>query len=453
MKNPVASANRHPRLTRREMLKMTALGLAIPLFAPACATSSRRNARRSNADTLHIGCIATGRMGRGDMRAALQQGLDPEINARVVAVCDVDANRAALARAMVETFYKENLPDETHPEIAVYRDYRDLLGRRDIDGVTISTPDHWHALNAIDAANAGKDMYIQKPLTWSIGEGKELVKAVRRNNVVLQTGSQQRSNARWRRACELVRNGRIGKVESVLVTLPSDSGTGNPEPMPVPENLDYDMWLGPAPEAPYTEDRVHPQDGFGRPGYLQIERHCLGMITGWGSHMFDIAQWGLGTDDTGPLEMRAKGEFPDRGLFDVHTNFEAEGRYADGVKLLAKTGSAGVRFNGEDGWLFVSRGGIEASDPAILEDEIGDDEIRLYHSENHMRDFLECMRTRKDPICPVEVGHRSNSVCVMTHIAMKLGREVNWDPGRERFIDDDQANAMLSPSYRAPWKV
>lgn len=432
------------------MLKMAAAGLALPAILPACAALPKK--RRSN-DTMRLGVIGVGRQGRGDMGHILRVGLEPEIDARVVAIADVDSNRAALGRVMVEEFYAGQRPDEPRARVATFSDYRDLLARSDIDGVLICTPDHWHAFNGIDAAAARKDIYIQKPITYSIEEGKALVKAVRRNRVILQTGSQQRSDATFRRACQIVRNGRLGKLESIHVGLPADSGTGNPEPMPVPVNLDYDRWLGPAEYAPYTEHRVHPQEGFGRPGYLQVERHCLGMITGWGSHMFDTAQWGNGTDESGLAEIQATAEFPDRGLFNVHTNFEAEGVYANGVKLTASTGPAGVRFNGEKGWLFVGRGVLEASDPQLIEEGSEEGPVQLYVSDNHYRNFLECMRTRKDPICPVEVGHRSNTVCGTIHIAMKLGRRLHWDHRAERFIDDDEANSMLSAPYRAGWSV
>lgn len=433
------------------MLKLTAIGLAVPLFMPGCMTS--KQPARSPSSTLQLGSIGTGRMGRGDIMACLKQGLKPEANSRIIAVCDVNADRAALAKTMIDEFYEKNLPTGSRPVVAVYRDYRDLLSRKDIDGVTISTPDHWHAFNAIDAANAGKDIYVQKPLTYSIEEGKGLVSAVRKNRIVLQTGSQQRSDARFRNACELVRNGRLGTLRNIHVTLPADKGTGDATQMPVPEELDYDLWLGPAPDAPYTEHRVQPQKGFGRPGFLQIERYCLGMITGWGSHMFDIAQWGHGSDESGPVEMKATAEFPDRGLFDVHTEFEAEGRYADGVTLTAKTGAPGVKFTGDDGWLFVTRGRWEASDPSLLEGPMGEGKVKLYVSEDHMLDFLTSMRSRQDPACPVEVGHRSNSICVITHISMKLGRKLKWNPKTERFIGDPEANRMLSATYRKPWKI
>ncbi len=450
MTQPKPNQSMRAGISRREMIKLAAFGLALPLVGTACATPVRR--RRSLNNTLQIGCIATGRMGRSNMRSALQQGLASDVDARVVAVCDANAERAADAVRMVEEFYAENLPEEPAVKVAVYRDYREMLARRDIDGVLISTPDHAHAFNGIDAANARKDIYIEKPLTYSIEEGKALVRAVRRNRVVLQTGSQQRADARFRQACELVRNGRLGKLRRIHITLPPDSGEGVAEPMPVPPELDYDAWLGPAEWAPYTEDRVHPQSGYSRPGFLQIERYCLGMITGWGTHMFDIAQWANGTDDTGPVEVEATAEFPERGLFNVHTEFESKALYGNGVELTAKTGRpAGVRFEGDDGWLFVRRGALEIHDPALLEEEPGP--VRLYQSEHHMRDFLLCMRSRRDPACPVEVGHRSNSICVMTHIAMKLDRKLHWDPATELFIHDRGANRLLSAPYRDGWTL
>jgi hypothetical protein len=255
-------------------------------------------------------------------------------------------------------------------------------------------------------------------------------------------------------ACELTRNQRIGKLHTIHVWLPEDHGTGNPQLMPVPVNLDYNFWLGPKPQAPFTEDRVHPQRSYSRPGWLQIEQYCLGMITGWGSHMNDIAQWGNNTDNTGPIEIEAKAEFPNRGLFDVHTTFRAEAMYANGVRLIMETGDpAGVRFEGDQGWVFVKRGAIQASDREILRQKIQENEIKLYHSSNHMKNFLECMHNRKDPVAPVEVGHRSNTICVLTHIAMKLGRKLRWNPQAERFIKDDEANRLLDYPHRKPWTV
>jgi predicted dehydrogenase len=439
------------RVDRRNFLTTSAVsaGLAIPAIV-----SSRVFGKDAPSETLRIGCIGTGRMGHGDMRECLMQGLNPAANARIVAVCDIDRRRAEHARAEVERLYTEQLPAAPHPDITIFNDFRELLARDDIDGVTISTPDHWHGLIAIAAARAGKGIYLQKPLTYTIAEGRKLVDAVREHRVVLQTGSQQRSDGRFRQACELVRNGRLGKLHTIRVTLPKDQGIGRAAPMEVPSNLNYDMWLGPTPPTEYTVDRVHPQSDFSRPGWLQIESYCRGMITGWGAHMFDTAQWGNGSDDTGPVEMEATGEFPDRGLFDVHTTFQATGRYANGVRLLAESGDpAGVRFEGDSGWLDVGRGHLKADRPEILTEPMGTGHVRLYESNNHMLNFLQCVRNHQEPISPVEAGHRSNTICVITHLAMKLGRRLQWDPRAEQFVGDPEANSLLDYEHRRPWTL
>lgn len=229
----------------------------------------------------------------------------------------------------------------------------------------------------------------------------------------------------------------------------------------MPAGFDFDTWLGPTAKVPYATDGVHPRskpDGkpdFSRPGWLQVRRYCLGMITGWGSHMNDIAQWGHGGDaDSGPVELSATAEFPQRGLFDVHTTFRAEGRYADGVELVQETGNpAGVRFTGERGSIWVQRGKITADPAEILQERLGDGDTRLYESQNHYRNWLDCVRSGDEPICPVEVGHRSNTVCLITDIAMRLGRKLRWDPAAERFVGDDAANALLDYEHRAPWTL
>ena len=439
-------------IRRRGFLKASAASIAsigVPTIVPSYVLG-----KDAPSNTLRIGCIGTGRMGHGDMNACLHSGLDPQTNAHIVAVCDLDRRRVEHAKQQCDEIYSDKLTDRPGPTIEMFEDYRELLSREDIDGVTISTPDHWHALVAIAAAESGKAIYLQKPLTYTIAEGQKLVAAVRKNNVILQTGSQQRSDRRFRLACELVRSGRIGKLHTIRVQLPTDSGTGKDVAMAVPEQLNYDMWLGPTPRMPYTEHRVHPQTDFSRPGWLQIESYCRGMITGWGAHMFDTAQWGHGSDDSGPVEMEASGEFPNRGLFNVHTDFQAEGRYADGVKLLASSGTpAGVTFQGDAGSITVTRSSLTAEPGGILRDPIGEGEVRLYQSDNHMQNFLQCIRSHEEPICPVEVGHRSNSICVITHVAMKLGRKLRWNPVTERFIDDQAANAMLDYDHRKPWTV
>lgn len=433
--------------TRRGFLGASTGVLAAPLILPSWTHRGAPN------EQIRLGAIGCGRMGRGDIKGLLRAGLDADRNARFVAVCDVDRKRAELAKELLLGEYTKRLADgEKPPEITVYTDFRELLAQSDIDGVSISTPDFWHGYQAAAGAKAGKDMYVQKPITFTIREGQQLVKAVRDAEVVLQVGSQQRSHKAFHQGCELVRNGRIGALERIHVMLPEDKGTGDPRQSEVPAHLDYDLWMGPTATAPYAERRVHPDADFSRPGWLQIQRYTLGMITGWGSHMNDIAQWGHGGDhDSGIVSIEATGEFPQRGLFDVHTKFRAEAKYADGVELIQETGPAGVRFEGDDGWVYVKRWKVEAENPKLLEEETPEDGVHLYRSTNHYANFLDCMRSRKDPAAPIEVGHRSNSVCMVTHIAMKLGRRLEWDPTTEAFVGDDEANAMLDYEHRAPW--
>lgn len=427
------------------------MGALATAAAPAFFQSAAHAAGGPN-DRILLGCIGVGRMGRTDMQEAIFRGL--EHNARVVAVCDVDSKRLELGKQLVEECYeKEAERAGKVPQCKTYSDFRELLARPDIDGVLITTPDHWHGAMAFLAAQARKDMYLEKPATNTIAEGRALVAAIHDNRRIAQVGSQQRSTLYFRKACELVRNGRIGQLRTIRVTLPEDKGTGNNQQAPVPPNLNYPMWMGPTADAPYVVDRAHPQDSFERPGWIQSERYCLGMITGWGSHMHDIAQWGNNTDDTGLVEIEAKGDFPDRGSFDVHTKYHAEGKWANGVKLISESGSAGVRFEGESGWIFVSREKLEASDPRLLKWKPGKADIRLYESKSHMGNFFQCMRSRKAPVASIDIGHRSNSISIITHIAMKTGRKLRWDPKTERFIDDDKANEMLDYKHRAPWEL
>ena len=298
----MAGPKKKNKITRSRFLKSAAVTVAAPAIVPSTVFGSS-----SPSNTLQMGCIGMGRQGQGDMQELIYRGLDA--GARVVAVCDVDRHRMEDAQWLAEKIYAAELDKGSYKGCAAYTDFRELLAREDIDGVLIVSPDHWHAAHAIAAANAGKDMYLEKPLTYSIAEGRKLVKAVRKNKRILQVGSQQRSSTYFLMACELVRNQRIGKLHTIKVWLPEDQGTGDPQPAPVPKNLDYNFWLGPAPQAPFAEDRVHPQRNYSRPGWLQIEQYCRGMITGWGSHMNDIAQWGNGTEDTGPVEIQPRPPF------------------------------------------------------------------------------------------------------------------------------------------------
>jgi len=292
---------------------------------------------------------------------------------------------------------------------------------------------------------------------------------VHRSGVIFQIGSQQRSASQFRYACELVRNGRIGDVHTIKIGLPGDPGGPDEPEMPVPKNLNYDMWLGSTPNVYYTEARVHPQHDYSRPGWLRCEQFGAGMITGWGAHHLDIAHWGMGTEFTGPVEVQAEAKFPQSGLWDVHGDFRMEARYANGATMIV-TGDFpnGVRFEGSEGWIFVTRGNyrvtdsdpvtfdsnrksLDASDPKLLTSVIGPDELHLYESADHYQNWIDCIFTRREPIAPVEVAHRSCTACLLGHIAMKLPGKLYWDPQKERFINNDAANAMLSRPQRYPW--
>jgi predicted dehydrogenase len=374
--------------------------------------------------------------------------------AQVVAVCDVDSRRAANAQQTVEKRYGGQRSDGTYKGCKAYKDFRELIARDDIDAVLISTPDHWHAPIALVAARAGKDIFMQKPLSLTIEEGRLLSDTVRRYGNVFLIGSQQRSDNRFRQACELVRNRRIGELKTIKVIFGIDPPT-TPQPiMPVPKNLDYDLWLGPAPWAPYTEKRVHPQNSYDRPGWLRIQDYGAGMITGWGSHHLDIAQWAMGTEYTGPTEVEGKTEYPKDGLWDVHGMFHIEYTYPSGVKVICegdKQNREGVRFEGTQGWIDVNRGRIIAEPRELLSSTIKPDEINLYKSNNHKGNFFECIKSRAETIAPVEVAHRSCTMCLIGDISMQLGRKLKWDPKAERFIDDQEANRMISRPMRSPW--
>jgi predicted dehydrogenase len=452
------------RRTRRQFLADAGKGLAIAGF-PAIVPSSVLGAF-SPGNRINIGAIGTGRISRGHDLPGLWQ----YDSARIMAVCDLDSRRAQDAVTLVNGVYTKQT-GKPYSGVTPYTNYRELLANKDVDAVVISTPDHWHALVAMDAVAAGKDVYLQKPASLTIAEGRALSDAVHHSGRVFQIGSQQRSTVQFRVAAELVRNGRIGQLKSVEIGLPGDP-SGDVEPdMPVPKNLNYDMWLGSTPVVPYTEKRVHPQQGYDRPGWLRCEQFGAGMITGWGAHHLDSAHWAMDTEHTGPIEIWGKAEFPKKGLWDVHGPFRTEAMYANGVHMIVSGDFPnGLKFIGTEGWIFVSRGNetvtasdpvaklkdpqaLAASDPKILTSVIGPNEIHLYESKEHHGNWLECIRSRRETISPVEVAHRACSACLLHHIAMKLPRKVYWDPQRERFKNDDEANAMLSRPQRPPYAL
>jgi len=372
-------------------------------------------------------------------------------------------------KKLVEDFYGKKTGSQDYIDVKMYEDYKEMLLNPDIDAVVISTPDHWHAQPAIEAALKGKDIYMQKPNSLTIEEGRLLSDVVNRQGVIMQIGTQVRSTSpQFRRAAELIRNGRIGKLHTVKLSFPGDpSGPDFPE-IPVPSNLNYDMWLGATPEVPYTEMGVHPQEGYGRPGWLRREQFGAGMITGWGQHQFDLANWAMDTEYTGPLSVEALAIFPKSGLWDVHGDFMVKMEYENDLTVYANSETPVViRYEGTEGWIEVFRGNyattdsdpvspqarevLNASNPNILTSEIKEDEIHLYRSDDHHKNWLDCIKSRKLPITPVEVGHRACSVCLVSHIAMKLDRKLYWDPVSEKFKNDDVANSMLSRPQRYPY--
>jgi myo-inositol 2-dehydrogenase/D-chiro-inositol 1-dehydrogenase len=374
---------------------------------------------------------------------------------QVVAVCDVDSWRLDNARKAVEEHYGKERAAGAFKGCSVFRDFRELLDRSDIDAVMISTPDHWHVPIAVAAAKAGKDISCEKPLTLSIAEGRALSDTVRRYNRVFRTDSEFRSLACFQKACELVLNGRIGKVHTIRTGVPAGDVAGPPEPrMPVPDELDYDFWLGPAPHAPYAVNRVHPRQSYDRPGWMRVPDCCEGMITNWGAHLNDIAQWGNGTDRTGPVEVEGSGEYPRDGLWNVLLSFEVQYKYANGVKLLYGTSKPYVRFEGTEGWIQADYNdrSLKAEPASILKSPIGPDEIHL-PLKSEKRDFIDAVKTRGRTLADAEVGHRTNSLCQIGHIAIQLGKKLQWDPDAEKFIGDDTANRLLCRPMRSPWRL
>jgi myo-inositol 2-dehydrogenase / D-chiro-inositol 1-dehydrogenase len=449
-------------VSRRDFLKTTALGtaaLAMPLIIP-----SRLLGADAPSNRIRVGQVGCGRIATvHDMPGVLNSGL-----ADIVAVCDLDSKRAAAGKVFVETFYRDK--NLTPPEISVYGLYEELLARKDIDAVVISLPDHWHAQLALAAIYAGKDVYLQKPMTMTHAEGILLREAVGKSNRILQVGSQQRSwgpNEQFRKACEFVRSGRVGQLKQVEIGLPVDPTAPDDAEQPVPANLNYERWLGPTPGVYYTEQRVHSQTNVtSRPGWLRNDAHCLGMITGWGAHHFDTAHWGMNVELSGPGKLEGTGEFPKNKIWNVHGAYHVELTYPGDIRLtVSDKFPNGIKFIGDDGWIFVCRDGpatasdpkgsgsalkwLDASDPKLLDPD--GVTVQFPHSLEHHKNWLECVKSRQTPLAPAPIAHRANAACIVSWIAMKLARPLVWDAKAEKFVNDDQANAMLSRPERAPY--
>jgi predicted dehydrogenase len=426
----------------RSVAGLAAAGLPAWFAVEAEAAEAERLAARPRRvqanDKIGFGCIGPGgsrggfRQGLGDTRAAQRQ-----MGTEILAVCDVDP------------LHREEAVRAFGSGCKGYADYRELLAQPGIDAVVIGTPDHWHTRIAVDAMRANKDVYCEKPLTLTIDEGKALRRAQRDTGRVFQVGSQQRSDARFRLACELVRNGRIGKIRRVEARIPNGQRGGPFQPQAAPEGFDWEMWLGQAPQTEYVKERTH---GTFRYWY----EYSGGMMTDWGAHHLDIAQWGLGMDSSGPARVQSVGNLPAMANgYNTALDFEVTYSYPGDITLVCTSkGENGVRFDGDGGWIFVSREKIEASDPKLLSEPLPEGAIRLYVSNNHMGNFVDCVRSRKETICPVEVGHRSVTLCHLGNISLRLGgRQLAWDPKEERFQGDEEANRMLSRPQRKPWTI
>ena len=451
-------------MKRRNFINKTALGTAamvgFPTIVPAHVLG-----KDAPSNKINIGQIGCGRIARDhDIHDTIRFD-----SARYVAVCDVDSKRVADAKVLVDSYYKEKTGKEKYMDTKMYGDYREMLLNKDIDAVVISTPDHWHSQPAMEAVLAGKDIYLQKPTSLTVKEGQQLRDAVKSKNVILQVGTQQRAMPQFRIAAELVRNGRIGKIHTVKIGLPGDPAGPEAPEMPIPNNLNFDMWLGSTPEVPYTEIGVHPQNDYSRPGWLRQRNYGAGMITGWGQHHYDSAAWGMDTELTGPISVEALAEFPKSGLWNVHGDFLVKHEYANDITVYTSGGyTNGIKYIGEDGWIFVSRGSytasasdpvdkeksskaLNASDLKILTSQIGENETHLYKIDDQHGNWLECIKSRKEPISPIEKGHKACTTCLISDIAMQFSRKLEWNPDKEIFINDDEANAMLHRRQRKPY--
>ena len=435
-------------VSRRTFLKSTA-AVAAPLIVPASVFGATPPSER-----ITVGMIGTGRQ---CWNVNLPQLLKSP-NAQVVAVCDVDSWRRKMAGARVNKSYGEEQGKEHYKGCKEYEDFRDLLARDDIDAVMISSPDHWHVPMAFSAAKAGKHISLEKPVSTALTHGRLMCDTIKKAGVVGRTDSEFRPQPSFRMIAEMVRNGAIGKLKHIEVGVPGDSATiGNPEPMDIPKELNYDLWLGPAFEKPYTLQRVHPRKEMDkRPGWLRISDYTNGMLANWGAHMLDQAQWGNDTEHTSPVKIKGTGTFSE-GMWDTIVTFDMDYEYANGVTLKYKMGgNIYIRFIGEDGWLEApyapGKMAVTASDPKIIKNyTLKDGDDNFSEILNDKEDWLNAIRTGGETMYTIEEGHRVNSIAQTGLIAVTLGRALEWDPDSEQFVDDDEANTMLDRPVRGDW--
>ncbi len=440
------------RFIRQMGLAATA-GICMPTIVPASALG--RNGFVPPSDRINLAFIGAGNQAENDVKGFLRDD-----RVQVTTICDVNkrstgywngkmGGRAYISNLVEEHYAKER--EKTFVGVRQVEDFREVLQMADIDAVEIVTPDHWHAIPVMMAAQSRKDIYCQKPLSLTIQEGRDMVESVKKKEVIFQTGSQQRSNHHFRHVCELVRNGRLGKLEKVVCGLPGgtpDFGkTGHlTQEIPIPKDFNYDLWLGPAPEVPYCPARTHVN-------FRWILDYSGGMVTDWGGHHPDIAQWGMDTEETGPVKiLNPKVTWAAHPVWNTATAFYFECLYGNGVTLVITDDAPhGVTFFGSEGKIWANRSDSDSDPKTLIQSNIGEQEIHLYKSDNHYHNFIDCVVSRKQPIAPVEVAHRSITLAHLGNIAMQLGRNLEWDPAVERFLHDEQANGMLSRQMRAPW--
>jgi len=424
-------------ITRRDLLKT---GAAFALTTPAIVPSTVFG-KNAPSERITLGVIGTGGKGTGGMKNFMGA-----TSAQIVAVCDVNRPRMQNAASIAKV-----------PAARQYTDFRELLARDDIDAVLIASPDHWHVLQAKAAVEAGKDVYCEKPLSNTIQEGRALVDAVKKHHAVFQHGTQLRSQTSTRTVCSLVRNGYIGDVKQVSIGSPPGRATGNHPPEPVPDWFDWNLFQGPAPARPYTPwrwNRFKQIDNLAS-WYFISDYSKAGWVAGYGVHDIDLALWGLGITDEGPVTIDGEGVFPESGLFDTVLTYQLNFTWPDGRRItMTDTGRNrhGVKFEGDKDWLFC-RTSMDASNRDILRTRLKDTDTHLYESKQHEANFIECCKSRKPTIAPIDAAHRATSLCLAGGICLNLGRKLVWNPVSERFAGDDEANALLSYTMRAPWKL
>ena len=432
-------------VSRRRFIKTAAGAVAVPYLVPGSALGADGGVAASQR--IALGSIGVGSQGNSLLRRFLLFD-----TAQVVAVCDPYEHKRQSAKKAVETRYAGRSAAGSYRGCEACNDFRELIGRDDVDAVVIASPGHWHALQAIAAIRAGKDLYSEKPLSVTIDEGRAMCRAVRRHGRVFQTGTHMRSIAQVRLAGELVQNGYLGKLHTVEVACPGGREAPAEEAVPVPAGLDYETWVGPAPMVPYTPHRCDRLFGW-----MHCYNFVVGWISGWGVHYMDLALFGLGKDHSGPMKVEGTAVFPKGGINDTPISWTVRYTLADGLKIKYANNNnpypQGVCFRGDKGWVHTSGGNIKAEPASLLKVTIKPDETHLYDSRNHLGNFLECVKTRRDPVAPVEAGHAATTLCNIADVAVRLKRRVTWDPASERFAGDAEANRMLSRAMRGPWHL